>query len=263
MKDNFIINTDNKNFSISKNWINLCLTLEKSQTDSLSLKNIVRKKILGAVVLENLKIQIILAEDVHVDVIDDLLDFDITRSMLEFVLNKGSTINYELKIIDSQAFSQTDDGVLISYNKQGCVEKELDFKFVGKYSEAKIKCFCKGTHNRFFRVKTVQDHQVGNTKSDLVIKGAFCHQAKLFCDSLIKVDKNAQKVEVSQLNKNLLLGCNSRVVSIPKLEVKADDVKCKHGSAISKVDEDQLFYLQSRGMDYCQAKNLLIDAFLN
>ena len=47
------------------------------------------------------------------------------------------------------------------------------------------------------------------------------------------------------------------------LLVKADDVKCKHGAAVAKLDEDQLFYLQSRGFDYCSAKNMLVDAFLS
>jgi len=65
------------------------------------------------------------------------------------------------------------------------------------------------------------------------------------------------------MNKNLLLGCNSQAISIPKLEVEADDVDCKHGAAVSKLDDEQIFYLQSRGIDYCSAKNILIDAFLN
>ena len=263
MKDRVIATEKQNNFVIINKGVNISLTLDKTLVESVSLKKLLKAKLSGAVYLENLKIQIIIAQDIHVDLIDDLLDFDITRSKLEFILNEGSTLNYELKMVESNNSEKTDDGLLLSYNQQGYVEKELDFKFIGKHSAAKVRCACKGEYDRLFRFKTIQDHQAADTKSDLVIKGVFSQKSKFICDSLIKVSKDAQMVEATQLNKNLLLGDDSRAVCLPKLEVKADDVKCKHGAAVSKLDEEQLFYLQSRGMDYCSAKNLLIDAFLN
>jgi hypothetical protein len=263
MKSKFGVSVSSKNLTIANDGININLTLDKSYAQNLSLKSLLKNSLRGAAFLESLNIQLVLAGNVHVDIVDDLLDFDVTRSKIEFVLNKGATLNYELKIIDSHDVLPTDGGTLIAYNQQGMVEKELNFKFVGEHSFAKVRCACHGTHDRMFRFKTQQDHQAAYSKSDLVIKGVFCQKSQLVCDSLIRVPKEAQKVEVRQLNKNLLLGCHSRAISIPKLEVNADDVKCKHGAAVSKLDEEQLFYLQSRGMSYCEAKNLLIGAFLS
>ena len=264
MNENFVVaKNNNKNIMINPNGINIILTLDKSSEQDLSLKNLLKSKLRGGVYLENLKIQLILVEDIHIDLVDDLLDFDITRSNLEVILNKNSTLNYQLKICDQPNFDQTDDGLLMAYNEKGYVEKEISFRFVGQNSEAKVRCSCKGSLNRLYKFKTIQDHQAAYTKSDLVVKGAFCQNSKFICDSLIKVSKDAQKVEANQLNKNILLGCHSRAISIPKLEIQADDVKCKHGSAVSKLDEEQLFYLQSRGIDHCTAKNILIDAFLS
>ncbi len=263
MNDKIISKNKNKNISITSNTVNVYLTIDKDPVSTLSLKSILKNSLSGAFYLENLKIQLILAENIHVDLIDDLLDFDITRSKLEVVLNKDSTINYELKMLDQHKLNHTDDGLLVAYNSQGYIEKELDFKFVGEHSQAKIRCSCKGDHNSLFKFKTVQDHKAAHTKSDLLIKGAFCKKSKIVCDSLIRVARDAQKVEAVQLNKNLLLGCNSRAISIPKLEVQADDVKCKHGATVSRLDDDHIFYLQSRGIEYCHAKNILIDSFLS
>ena len=264
MQDSFVAKNMSKNIFFGENGVSLILNIDQTSNESLSLKNFLKKSFsAGALSVPTLEIQIILAPDVHLEIVDDLLDFDIKKSRIEFVLNANSTVNYDLKMIDLPTFNHTDDGVFVAYDHQRCVEKELDFKFVGEFSTAKVRCACRGKEDQFFKFKTTQDHKVGNTKSDLVVKGAFFQKSKMICESLIKVDKSAQKVQATQLNKNLLLGCHSRAISIPKLEVKADDVKCKHGAAVAKLDEDQIFYLQSRGFDYCQAKDILVEAFLN
>lgn len=263
MQDNLIAKNQNTNIFFGENGVSLILNIDHTTNECLSLKNFLKESFVGALSAQNMDIQVILAPDVHIDLVDDLLDFDIKKSRIEFILNQNSTVNYDLKMINLPSFNFTADGAFVAYDAQICLEKELDFKFVGEFSYAKVRCACKGEREQFFKIKTIQDHRVGNTKSDLVVKGAFCQRSKMICENLIKVEKEAQKVEATQLNKNLLLGCYSRAISIPKLEVKADDVKCKHGAAVAKLDEDQLFYLQSRGFEYCQAKNILIEAFLN
>lgn len=262
MQDSLITKNQNKNIFLGENGVSLILNIDQTTNKTLSLKNFLKKSFLGALSTQNLDIQIILAPDIHVDLVDDLLDFDIKKSRIEFILNQNSTVEYDLKMINLPSFNRTNDGAFVAYDTQRSIEKELGFKFVGEFSTAKIRCACKGEQDQLFKIKTIQDHRVGNTKSDLVVKGAFCQKSKLICENLIKVEKEAQKVEATQLNKNLLLGCHSRAISIPKLEVKADDVKCKHGAAIAKLDEEQIFYLQSRGFEYCQAKNILVEAFL-
>lgn len=80
-------------------------------------------------------------------------------------------------------------------------------------------------------------------------------QGKIF------VAENAQKTDAKQMNQNLLLSSTAKVNTAPQLEILADDVKCAHGATIGKLDEDQVFYLRSRGIDLQTAKQMLVSAY--
>jgi Fe-S cluster assembly protein SufD len=75
------------------------------------------------------------------------------------------------------------------------------------------------------------------------------------------VPKPAQLTDAAQLNRNLLLSPKARVDTKPQLEITADNVKCAHGATVSQLEDDEIFYLQSRGIDENDARNLLINAF--
>jgi Fe-S cluster assembly protein SufD len=75
------------------------------------------------------------------------------------------------------------------------------------------------------------------------------------------VPKLAQLTDAGQLNRNLLLSSKARVDTKPQLEITADNVKCAHGATVSQLEDDEIFYLQSRGIDQNNARNLLINAF--
>ncbi|KAB8316342.1 Fe-S cluster assembly protein SufD [Tolypothrix campylonemoides VB511288] len=75
------------------------------------------------------------------------------------------------------------------------------------------------------------------------------------------VPKPAQLTDAAQLNRNLLLSPKARVDTKPQLEITADNVKCAHGATVSQLEDDEIFYLQSRGIDANDARNLLINAF--
>ena len=77
----------------------------------------------------------------------------------------------------------------------------------------------------------------------------------------IVVHKDAQKTDAKQTNRNLLLSDNARIDTKPQLEIHADDVKCTHGATIGQIDEDQLFYLRTRGFSEAEARNTLLYAF--
>ncbi len=77
----------------------------------------------------------------------------------------------------------------------------------------------------------------------------------------IFVPKLAQQTEASQLNRNLLLSSKARVDTKPQLEITADNVKCAHGATVSQLEDDEIFYLQSRGIDEDDARHLLVNAF--
>jgi Fe-S cluster assembly protein SufD len=75
------------------------------------------------------------------------------------------------------------------------------------------------------------------------------------------VPQAAQQTNAGQLNRNLLLSSNARIDTKPQLEITADNVKCSHGATVSQLEDDEIFYLQSRGLDVETAKILLINAF--
>jgi Fe-S cluster assembly protein SufD len=77
----------------------------------------------------------------------------------------------------------------------------------------------------------------------------------------VLVPKPAQLTDAAQLNRNLLLSSKARVDTKPQLEITADNVKCAHGATVSQLEDDEIFYLQSRGIDENDARNLLINAF--
>lgn len=77
----------------------------------------------------------------------------------------------------------------------------------------------------------------------------------------VSVPKAAQLTDAGQLSRNLLLSPKARVDTKPQLEIVADNVKCSHGATVSQLDEEEVFYLQSRGLDSQMSRNLLIDAF--
>jgi Fe-S cluster assembly protein SufD len=77
----------------------------------------------------------------------------------------------------------------------------------------------------------------------------------------IIVHKDAQKTDAKQTNRNLLLSDDAQIDTKPQLEIYADDVKCTHGATIGQIEEDELFYLRSRGIDESAARRLLLLAF--
>ena len=109
---------------------------------------------------------------------------------------------------------------------------------------------------------TLQHHAKDHAFSDLLFKGALEGGSKAVYSGIIVVDEGAQKTDAYQTNRNFLLDQESEVVSIPQLEIKANDVKCSHGSTISPVPEDQRFYLMSRGLRPEVAEHVLVTSFL-
>jgi Fe-S cluster assembly protein SufD len=112
-----------------------------------------------------------------------------------------------------------------------------------------------------FDHNTRQDHVAENANSDLLYKGALYDEAKTVFRGVIRVFPDAQRTDAYQTNRNLLLSEHAESVSLPNLEIEADDVKCSHGATVGQLDEEELFYLQSRGLDLRAAERLVIFGF--
>jgi Fe-S cluster assembly protein SufD len=109
---------------------------------------------------------------------------------------------------------------------------------------------------------TLQDHIAPNAHSDLLYKGALRDESLAVFSGLIRVEPGAQKTDAYQTNRNLILGTDEAMaVSLPNLEIMADDVKCSHGSTTGQVDDVELFYLMSRGIPRAEAEKLVVFGF--
>src|SRR5215207_6314559 len=109
---------------------------------------------------------------------------------------------------------------------------------------------------------TLQDHIAPNAHSDLLYKGALRDESLAVFSGLIRVEPGAQKTDAYQTNRNLILGTDDAMaISLPRLEIQADDVKCSHGSTTGQVDDVELFYLMSRGIPRREAEKLVVFGF--
>ena len=108
---------------------------------------------------------------------------------------------------------------------------------------------------------TVVSLQHPHSTIDQLCKNIVGDRARAVFDGRIVVAQKAQQTRADQLNRNLLTSPKVRVNTKPQLEIVADDVKCSHGATVSQLEADELFYLQSRGLDRSLSTKLLIDAF--
>ncbi|MEN8145866.1 MAG: Fe-S cluster assembly protein SufD [Gemmatimonadota bacterium] len=118
-----------------------------------------------------------------------------------------------------------------------------------------------GDGSQHFDHHTLQHHAAAHAHSDLLYKGALTGGARSVFRGLIRVDPDAQLTDAYQTNRNLLLSDDASATSLPNLEIEADDVRCSHGATVGQVDDAQMFYLMSRGLNRKQAERLLVFGF--
>ena len=119
--------------------------------------------------------------------------------------------------------------------------------------------FAGGTQMHDFR--TIQDHDAPNTNSDLLFKGAVQDHAASVYTGLIKIRKHANGTTAFQTNRNLTLSEGAWAESVPNLDIETNEVKCSHASTIGPIDDEQRFYLESRGVRPEVAERLVVLGF--
>jgi Fe-S cluster assembly protein SufD len=133
----------------------------------------------------------------------------------------------------------------------------------GDNAESDLMAVYFGDHTQMLDFRTLQDHDAPNTRSDLLFKGAVEDQAHSVYSGLIRLRPDARKAVANQTNRNLVLTEGAGADSIPNLEIEANDVKCSHASAVGPIDEDQLYYLESRGVRPEDAERLIVLGFFD
>jgi len=141
-------------------------------------------------------------------------------------------------------------------------KSEINCNLKGEHSSAFVNGIFSLDKNKHHEIRTTINHLTENTKSYQLIKSVLEDSSKAVYQGKIYVNSVAQKTDGYQLSKAILLNKDSEFNAKPELEIYADDVKCSHGSASGSLDEDSIFYLMSRGLNYNQARELLINGFL-
>jgi Fe-S cluster assembly protein SufD len=114
-----------------------------------------------------------------------------------------------------------------------------------------------------FDARTLQDHVSPRTASDLLYKNALDDRARTIFGGLIRVEPHAHFTDAYQKVRNLLLSNDAEANSMPGLEILADNVRCTHGATSGQIDEDELFYLRTRGIPVPVAQRLVVTGFLD
>jgi len=143
------------------------------------------------------------------------------------------------------------------------LQYHLRFFLHGKNAVANIKGFYALDEFRGLSLKTEQYHFASDSISSLAINGIVSDAASINFIGNIFVAKDVQGVQSEQKNKTILLSNQASMVSAPNIEVLSNNVLCKHGSAVGYFDENQLFYLMSRGLSLSQAKSKLAEGFFD
>jgi len=137
----------------------------------------------------------------------------------------------------------------------------VEASLVGPGSSAELKGVYLASGKQFFDFHTLQDHQVGNTTSDLLFKGALQDTSRAVYAGLIRIEKGAARSDAYQANRNLVLSEHAKATSIPMLEIDNNDVRCTHGATVGPVDPQHMFYLRSRGIPESTAKRMIVQGF--
>lgn len=138
-----------------------------------------------------------------------------------------------------------------------------DCRLLGRGAEGRITAAYFGDREQALDYRTFQEHAAPDTSSELLFKGALDGSARSVYTGLIRVRPEAVRTRADQTNRNIKLSPDAWAESVPNLEIETDDVMCSHASTVSPVDEDQRFYLESRGVPTVVAERLLLEGFFD
>jgi Fe-S cluster assembly protein SufD len=195
------------------------------------------------------------------------------NARIELVLEPGASVHYvRLQRWDAQAreflFQRATLGkgatlTMANINLGAALSKaHLVTRLDGPEASTRIYGFVFGHGTQHVDQHTLQDHRAPHTTSDLQFKAALQDESRMVYTGLIRIAKEASQTNAYQSNHNLLLSRSAKAETIPMLEILADDVQCKHGASIGPIDDEQAFYLMSRGVPKEAAQRLIVMGFI-
>ena len=256
------------------NYLKLTIKENYSLNKPLIIYNFTNKKLSSSTI--NQRIDFILKKNSNLKLInffDDNSNNNFININYQFKIEKdailknykvdhklNSNIKYFFNNIDIDHNGLAETFILSTGSK--FIKNEINCNLNDQYSSAFINGIINLKNDQHHEIKTNINHLAENTKSYQLIKSVLNDNSKGVYQGKIFVNSKAQKTDGYQLSKALLLNENTEFDAKPELEIYADDVKCSHGSTSGNLDEDLIFYLMSRGLNYKQSRELLINGFL-
>ena len=248
-----------KGYSLKKPLIIYHLTNEKMKSKNINLR-------LDFELEQNSSLKLIdfFSDDSEKNFMNIFYNFNLDKDAIlkNYKIDKSlnKNLKYSFNNIDQKQNSISETFVFSAGSDY--FKNEINCNLKGEYSSAFINGIFSLDDNKQHEIRTTINHLVENTKSYQLIKSVLGKNTKSAYQGRIYVDSKAQKTDGYQLSKAILLDETSEFNAKPELEIYADDVKCSHGSASGSLDDNSIFYLMSRGLNYKQAKGLLINGFL-
>ncbi|MBU5688273.1 MAG: SufD family Fe-S cluster assembly protein [Candidatus Aenigmarchaeota archaeon] len=169
-------------------------------------------------------------------------------------------------VIINEFFADIKNNAKLNYNFGlfgGLINRLKIESQISLNAENKIKGMFFGNEKQHYNIVTNAIHLEEASVNDILVKGALNDYATSSYFGSIVINKRAQKADSYLADHVLLLSENAKANSIPSLKIDANDVKATHGATISQLDEEQIFYLLSRGLNKKEAESLIVQAFFN
>ena len=138
-----------------------------------------------------------------------------------------------------------------------------DVSVEGRDARSEILSAYLGDGSQVHDIRTLQDHAAPRTTSELLCQGAVADRSRSVYSGLIRVHRGAVRSDARQTNHNLVLDEGAHADSVPNLDILENDVKCSHASTVGPIDEDQRYYIESRGVAPEVAEGLIVRGFFD
>jgi len=195
----------------------------------------------------------------HLDKTDLILEEDARLHFTDVSILKQEVVNLRYSQARLERGAKLDWIYMATATALG--KQSLQVNLEGEGAEVEVRGVYFPTEGQKISVDTVQNHLAPHTRSNLLFRGAANGNGEAIWRGMIYVDPVAQKTDGYQSNRNLVLGEQSEIKSLPGLEICADDVSCSHGATVGRIDENELFYLQVRGIPLVEAERLIVEGF--
>ena len=136
------------------------------------------------------------------------------------------------------------------------------FDIHGERAETEMRSLCFGEGRSAYHLRCENQHLAPNSRSHCLYKNVLFDRATSEFYGIIRAEPNGVGTDAEQSNQNLLLSETARAIARPQLEILIDDLQCRHGSSTGSINEEELFYMQTRCLNHDEAMHLAVDGFV-